>query len=119
MSGCWYYTEYPDQKQTAGSYLFEPGGSVHQFNTPADKNFDYQDVTLLVTNAQPAVASAPALPPAGINLSFNGSISGTVAALRIASLRLTLSGKRTISTSLRAATSEQNVASWKVLIKVG
>jgi hypothetical protein len=36
MSGCWYYTEYPDQKQTAGSYLYEPGGSVHQFNTPAD-----------------------------------------------------------------------------------
>ncbi len=36
MSGCWYYSEYPDQKQTAGCYLYEPGGSVHQFNTPAD-----------------------------------------------------------------------------------
>ena len=28
MSGCWYYTEYPDQRQTAGMYLYEPGGSV-------------------------------------------------------------------------------------------
>jgi len=36
ISGCWYYTEYPDQKQTDGCYLFEPGGSIHQFNTPAD-----------------------------------------------------------------------------------
>lgn len=36
MSGCWYYTEYPQQQQTAGCYLYEPGGSVHEFNTPAD-----------------------------------------------------------------------------------
>jgi 2,4'-dihydroxyacetophenone dioxygenase len=28
--------EYPDQPQTAGSYLFEPGGSVHQLMVPAD-----------------------------------------------------------------------------------
>lgn len=40
LSGCWYYSEYPDQKQTAGSYLYEPGGSVHQFNTPADNSED-------------------------------------------------------------------------------
>jgi quercetin dioxygenase-like cupin family protein len=40
MSGCWYYSEYPDQKQTAGCYLYEPGGSVHQFNTPADNTED-------------------------------------------------------------------------------
>lgn len=33
-AGCWYYLEYPDQKQTAGSYLYEPGGSVHTFHTP-------------------------------------------------------------------------------------
>jgi quercetin dioxygenase-like cupin family protein len=40
MSGCWYYTEYPEQKQTAGCYLYEPGGSVHQFNTPASNTED-------------------------------------------------------------------------------
>lgn len=40
MSGCWYYLEYPDQKQTAGSYLYEPGGSVHTFHTPEDNEED-------------------------------------------------------------------------------
>lgn len=50
MSGCWYYTEYPDQKQTSGCYLFEPGGSVHQFNTPADNRED-TDVFMVVSGA--------------------------------------------------------------------
>ena len=50
MSGCWYYTEYPDQKQTAGSYLYEPGGSVHQFNTPAENTED-TDTFMIVTGA--------------------------------------------------------------------
>jgi quercetin dioxygenase-like cupin family protein len=50
MSGCWYYTEYPDQKQTAGCYLYEPGGSVHQFNTPADNTED-TDTFMIVTGA--------------------------------------------------------------------
>ncbi len=48
MSGCWYYTEYPDQKQTAGHYLYEPGGSIHQFNTPADNTED-TDTFMIVT----------------------------------------------------------------------
>ncbi len=47
MSGCWYYTEYPEQRQTAGSYLFEPGGSVHQFNTPADNTEDTELFTVV------------------------------------------------------------------------
>jgi 2,4'-dihydroxyacetophenone dioxygenase len=34
LSGRWYYAEYPDQPQTAGSYLFEPSGSVHTFVCP-------------------------------------------------------------------------------------
>jgi len=50
MSGCWYYTEYPDQKQTAGCYLYEPGGSIHQFNTPADNTED-TDTFMIVTGA--------------------------------------------------------------------
>ena len=29
--GQWNYVEYPDDPQTAGSYLYEPGGSVHTF----------------------------------------------------------------------------------------
>lgn len=50
MSGCWYYTEYPEQKQTAGCYLYEPGGSVHQFNTPAD-NTEETDTFMVVTGS--------------------------------------------------------------------
>ena len=36
LSGCWHYLEHPEDKQTAGSYLYEPGGSVHTFHCPAD-----------------------------------------------------------------------------------
>ncbi|WP_430461465.1 2,4'-dihydroxyacetophenone dioxygenase family protein [Thalassolituus sp. LLYu03] len=36
LSGRWNYLEYPDQPQTAGSYLYEPGGSIHTFHCPAD-----------------------------------------------------------------------------------
>src|SRR6516225_500937 len=50
MSGCWYYTEYPEQKQKAGSYLYEPGGSVHEFNTPADNTED-TDTFMIVTGS--------------------------------------------------------------------
>jgi 2,4'-dihydroxyacetophenone dioxygenase len=34
LSGSWYYLEHADQPQTAGSYLYEPGGSIHTFHTP-------------------------------------------------------------------------------------
>lgn len=34
--GEWNYVEYPDDRQTAGSYLYEPGGSMHTFSVPAD-----------------------------------------------------------------------------------
>lgn len=40
LQGRWYYKEYPDNPQTAGSYLYEPSGSVHQFHTPADNTED-------------------------------------------------------------------------------
>ena len=35
LRGKWNYVEYPDQPQTAGSFLYEPGSSTHQFQTPA------------------------------------------------------------------------------------
>lgn len=31
--GSWNYVEYPDDVQTEGSYLYEPGGSIHQFES--------------------------------------------------------------------------------------
>jgi quercetin dioxygenase-like cupin family protein len=45
LAGSWHYLEYPDQMQTAGSYLYEPGGSVHTFVCP-DTNTE--DTVLLV-----------------------------------------------------------------------
>src|SRR4029450_3537190 len=40
LSGRWCYREYPDQPQTAGSYLYEPVGSVHTFYCPEDNTED-------------------------------------------------------------------------------
>lgn len=40
ISGCWYYLEYPDQPQTAGSYLYEPGASVHTLICPETNTED-------------------------------------------------------------------------------
>ena len=40
LQGRWVYHEYPDQPQTAGSYLYEPGGSVHTFFCPEDNTED-------------------------------------------------------------------------------
>jgi 2,4'-dihydroxyacetophenone dioxygenase len=40
LSGRWYYVEYPDQPQTAGSYMFEPCGSVHTLTCPATNTED-------------------------------------------------------------------------------
>lgn len=40
LSGSWHYAEYPDQLQTAGSYLYEPAGSVHTLIVPADNTED-------------------------------------------------------------------------------
>jgi len=40
LSGRWNYKEYPDQPQTAGSYLYEPSGSVHTLMVPADNTED-------------------------------------------------------------------------------
>ena len=48
LSGKWNYVEYPDQPQTAGSYLFEPGSSVHTLSVPADNKEPTE--TLMVVN---------------------------------------------------------------------
>lgn len=51
VSGCWLYAEYPDQRQTAGSYLYEPAGDApHLFQTPAD-NVEVTEVIFTVFGA--------------------------------------------------------------------
>jgi len=36
ISGEWFYKEHPEDVLKAGSYLYEPGGSIHTFHVPAD-----------------------------------------------------------------------------------
>lgn len=36
LSGSWKYLEYPDDVNLAGSYLFEPAGSIHTLHVPED-----------------------------------------------------------------------------------
>lgn len=50
VSGRWNYVEHPDEPQTAGSYLFEPGGSVHTFSVPAD-NTELTETLMIVQGA--------------------------------------------------------------------
>jgi quercetin dioxygenase-like cupin family protein len=50
LSGRWNYVEYPEQPQTAGCYLFEPGGSIHTFMTPAD-NTEITDTFMVLHGA--------------------------------------------------------------------
>jgi 2,4'-dihydroxyacetophenone dioxygenase len=48
LKGKWIYREYPDQPQTAGSYLYEPASSVHTFYAPATNTED--TVVLFIVN---------------------------------------------------------------------
>lgn len=50
LSGKWNYLEHPDQPQTAGSYLFEPGGSVHTLSVPAD-NTELTETLMVVSGS--------------------------------------------------------------------
>jgi quercetin dioxygenase-like cupin family protein len=50
LSGSWKYLEYPNDVNRAGSYLFEPAGSVHTLHVPAD-NVEETDVFFAIHGA--------------------------------------------------------------------
>lgn len=77
LQGRWEYREYPDQPQTLGSYLYEPGGSVHTFFAPAENT---EDTIILVRVA-------------GANINFNedGSFHSILDALTVTHLTSALS----------------------------
>jgi len=50
QSGSWNYLESPDAVNTAGSYLYEPAGSVHTLNVP-DTNEGMTDVWFTIHGA--------------------------------------------------------------------
>lgn len=49
MSGRWRYLEYDDEN-IAGSYLFEPAGSTHTFDVPAD-NVETTEIWFSITGS--------------------------------------------------------------------
>lgn len=50
ITGSWYYLEYAGDVNRAGSYLFEPAGSVHTLHVPED-NDGVTDVWFAITGA--------------------------------------------------------------------
>jgi len=50
QSGSWHYLESPEAVNTAGSYLYEPAGSVHTLNVPAS-NTEVTDVWFTIYGA--------------------------------------------------------------------
>ncbi|MEU0984634.1 2,4'-dihydroxyacetophenone dioxygenase family protein [Streptomyces griseus] len=69
LQGRWIYKEYPDQPQIAGSYLFEPGGSVHTLTVPEDNP---EDTVMLVM-----------VTGANVNFSEDGSFHSVVDAVSL------------------------------------
>ncbi len=50
QSGHWHYLESPEAVNAAGSYLYEPAGSVHTLHVPAD-NVEVTDVWFTIHGA--------------------------------------------------------------------
>ena len=84
IQGRWQYKEYPTQPQVAGSYLYEPGGSVHTFYCPEDNTEDTV-VLLWMEGAQ-------------INFNDDGTLHGINDAASIQYLTDTLSAERGVGT---------------------
>ena len=84
LSGRWHYREYPNQPQTAGSYLYEPASSVHTFITPADNT---EDTVILVH-----------VVGANINFTDDGQFHSILDAALLRHLTDTLSAEQNLGT---------------------
>jgi quercetin dioxygenase-like cupin family protein len=60
LSGSWHYLESPEAVNTAGSYLYEPAGSVHTLHVPAS-NAEVTEVWFTIVGAN-------------LNLDANGTV---------------------------------------------
>lgn len=49
-SGSWYYLEYPEDVNIAGSYLYEPAGSIHTLHVP-ESNTEVTEVCFVINGA--------------------------------------------------------------------
>ncbi len=68
QSGCWKYEEYPE-RMTAGTYLFEPAGSIHTLVVPED-NTEVTDVWFAIYGAN-------------LNLDADGNVESVIDAALI------------------------------------
>jgi quercetin dioxygenase-like cupin family protein len=64
QKGSWHYLESPDAVNVAGSYLFEPAGSVHTLHVPPDNDGD-TDVWFVIHGAN-------------LNLTPDGQVESTI-----------------------------------------
>lgn len=80
LQGRWEYKEYPNQPQTPGCYLYEPGGSVHTFFAPAENT---EDTIIFVRVAG-----------ANVNFSEDGTFHSILDALTIRHITDTLSAEQ-------------------------
>lgn len=80
MSGSWHYDEYSDQPQTAGSYLFEPGSSVHTLVCP-DSNTEDTVVLFRISGAN-------------VNFNEDGTFHSILDAALVSHLTRTLSAEQ-------------------------
>lgn len=82
LQGRWMYKEHPTQPQTQGSYLYEPGGSVHTLYAPADNTED----TIIFVRVS------------GTNINFDeqGSLHSLLDALSLRHLADTLTAERSL-----------------------
>jgi 2,4'-dihydroxyacetophenone dioxygenase len=83
LQGRWLYAEYPDQPQTAGCYLYEPGGSVHTLCVPDDNS----ENTVLYVRVNGA----------NINFHDDGNLHSILDTLTIRDIAETLSAQRELS----------------------
>jgi quercetin dioxygenase-like cupin family protein len=95
LQGSWGYKEYPDQPQTAGSYLYEPGGSVHTLFTPADNT---EDTVMLIR-----------VSGANINFDDDGGYLSILDAVAIRHLTDTLSAAQGLSVACYIAGGEADL----------
>jgi 2,4'-dihydroxyacetophenone dioxygenase len=95
LKGRWVYGEFPDQPQTAGSYLYEPGGSVHTLYVP-DSNIE--DTVLFVR-----------VSGANINFDDNGLLHSIVDTLTIRYIADELSAARHLTAPIYIAGAETAV----------
>ena len=77
IQGRWLYKEYPDQPQTAGSYIYEPAGTApHTLCAPADNTEDtiiFARVTGALANFNPDGSFHSLLDAAAIRMLIDGA----------------------------------------------